>query len=183
MAASAAEVCISVSAVPPDFEIAMKRVLASGSARQHLAKGLRIEIVQKMQPRPIAQQAQAGHSVAAQLRQRLSAKARSASAEKHDVARVLAQAFCGLRHLIEVGGFLRQSQQRQLAVGMTRAQPVEGAGGICQGRIEALSGNSATDAVRKRKIDGLDKRHASLRKMATLPVQRRHHSKHIKMSD
>ena len=35
---SAAMVCISVSAVPPDFEIATKRVVASGSLASSVAE-------------------------------------------------------------------------------------------------------------------------------------------------
>ena len=38
---SAAVVCIRVSPVPPDFEIATKRVVASGSLREQRAEGRR----------------------------------------------------------------------------------------------------------------------------------------------
>ncbi len=152
--------------------------------RQHVAKGLRVEIVEEMQPRPVAQQAKAGHRIAAQLRQRLSTQARPAGAEEDNVARALAQAFGGFRHLVEIRDLFGQAQQRQLGVGVAAAQPVERARGVRQRRIEALLGNSAANAIRKRIFNGLDKRHSSLRKkMATLPVQRRHDSKHIKMSD
>ena len=54
-ASSAAMVCISVSPVPPDFEIATKRVVASGSRCEQRAVGVGIEIVHEMQARPVAQ--------------------------------------------------------------------------------------------------------------------------------
>ncbi len=50
-AASAAAVCISVSPVPPDFEIAMKRVVASGSFSSSIAVGRGIEVVHEVHAR------------------------------------------------------------------------------------------------------------------------------------
>ena len=52
---SAAMVCISVSAVPPDFEMATKRVVASGSRAEQRAERVGIEIVDEMQARRRAQ--------------------------------------------------------------------------------------------------------------------------------
>jgi hypothetical protein len=48
-AASTAAVCISVSAVPPDLEIATKRVDASGSCSSSGAERAGIEVVDEMQ--------------------------------------------------------------------------------------------------------------------------------------
>ena len=80
-------VCISVSAVPPDFEIATKRVVASGSLREQRAEGVGVEIVHEVQARTVAQRADARHAMAGKLRQRLAAEARSAGAENDDVGR------------------------------------------------------------------------------------------------
>ena len=44
-------VCISVSPVPPDFEIATKRLVASGSASSDPPEGQRIEVVEEVDAR------------------------------------------------------------------------------------------------------------------------------------
>ena len=72
---SAAMVCIKVSAVPPDFEIATKRVVACGSLASIVPKLSRIEIVDEMELRRRPQRADARHGIAGKLRQRLSAEA------------------------------------------------------------------------------------------------------------
>ncbi len=73
--------------MPPDFEIATKRAVASGSFASKRAEAFRIEIVHEMDARARAQGADARHRVAGKLRQRLAAEARAAGAEKHDVGR------------------------------------------------------------------------------------------------
>ncbi len=68
---------------------------ARGRERQaceQRAVGVGIEIVHEMQARPLAQQPDARHAVAGELRQRLAAEARPAGAEDHDVARAVGQA-------------------------------------------------------------------------------------------
>ena len=84
---SAAMVCIRVSPVPPDFEIATKRVVPCGSFSSNASKRDRIEIVHEMDARRLAQRRRRPGRVAGKLRQRLAAEARAAGAEKHDVGR------------------------------------------------------------------------------------------------
>ena len=82
--------------MPPDFEIAMKRVVASGSLASNVAVGRGIEIVHEMQARRRAERLDAAHADAGKLRQRLPAEARSAGAEHHDIGRARAQPRGGL---------------------------------------------------------------------------------------
>ena len=125
-AASAAMVCIRVSPVPPDFEIATKRVVASGSLSSSAAEGRGIEIVHEMQARARAQGADARHAVAGELRQRLAAEARSAGAENDDVGRARRAAARAASRSPSRSSCLAGSRSSgSVAVGVARAQPVE----------------------------------------------------------
>ena len=95
-------VCISVSPVPPDFEIATKRVVASGSFASSAPIGRGIEIVHEMHARRVAERADAAHADAGKLRQRLPAEARAAGAEHHHVGRAGAQPRGGAVDLVEI---------------------------------------------------------------------------------
>src|SRR3974390_1997192 len=82
--------------------------------------------------------------MAAELGQRLAAEARSAGAEKHDVARALSEPGCGRGDAGQIPALLRQKQQRQAAVGVPGAQPGErffGAG-------HSVGERAGADAVR-----------------------------------
>ena len=80
-------VCIRVSPVPPDFEIATKRVVASGSRASSSAKLCGSRLSMKCRRGGGAQRADARHREAGKLRQRLAAEARAAGAENDDVGR------------------------------------------------------------------------------------------------
>ena len=114
-------VCISVSPVPPDFEIATKRVVVSGSCASMPSNVAGSRLSRKWM-RGCRAGADAGHGVARELRQRLAAEARAAGAEEDHVGRAVAQQ----RRVAEDGGdvvaLLRQPQQRQRAVGVACAQ-------------------------------------------------------------
>ena len=91
-APSTAMVCISVSPVPPDFEIATKRVVGERQplpAASPKVSGSRLSRkcrrgASRSAPRP-------GTAWPAQLRQRLAAEARAAGAEEDEIGRAVAQ--------------------------------------------------------------------------------------------
>ena len=81
-AESTAIVCIRVSPVPPDFEIATNCVEASGSLCRMRSKVMRVEIVEEVDARALGEAPGARHRIVLQLRQRLPAEARAAGAEE-----------------------------------------------------------------------------------------------------
>ncbi len=113
-----------------------------------------------MQTRRSAQCADAGNRVAGQLRQRLPAQAGAAGAEQHDVAGAFRDPAGGVADAGEVVPAFRQAQQRQTAVGMTRAQGFERGAGAAERIVQRLVGNAVRpDVFFKRTVDGLDDGH------------------------
>ena len=95
-----------------------------------------------------------------ELGQRLAAEARSAGAEDDDIARAGAQPACSGADRGEILARGRQAQERQAAVGMARAQPVERLAAASE-RVIERSGRDAlgADALFARGLDGLDEGH------------------------
>ena len=114
----AAMVCIKVSAVPPDLEIATKRVVACGSLASSVSKAVRIEIVDEMQLRRRPQRADPRNGKPGKLRQSLAAEAGAAGAENDDIGCPVRQLACGIADRLQIGVRFRQAQQRQSAIGM-----------------------------------------------------------------
>jgi hypothetical protein len=79
-------------------------------ARQELRIGVAIEIVHEVQARAVAQQPDPRHRVAGKLRQRLSAEARPAGAEKHDVGCALREAPRGIGNCRDIIGAFGEPQ-------------------------------------------------------------------------
>ena len=153
-------VCISVSAVPPDFEMATKRVRLVRQLAEQRGEAVAIEIVHEMQARRRAQGADARHAVAGKLRQRLAAEAGAAGAEENHVAGVVGEPLSGIADRRQIVTGLRQPQQRQAAVGMARAQPIERALGAFERSVERLVGDAVrADVLLQCAVDGLMNRH------------------------
>ena len=132
---SAAMVCISVSAVPPDFEMATKRVVWCGSLASSVAKRVGIEIVHEMQARRRTQRADARHRVTGELRQRLAAEAGAAGAEDHDVGGVLGESLAGV------------ADRRQIVTGFR--QPAAAAGRRRRGAHATIRARPRRDRARR----------------------------------
>ena len=112
---------------------------------------------------PSRKRADAGHRIAGKLRQRLAAEARAAGAEEHDVGRAGAQPRRGSADGGEVVALGRQPQQRQAAVGVARAQPVERLGAARQRVVESGRRNAVrADALCARVLDRLANGHRRL---------------------
>jgi hypothetical protein len=139
--------------------------------QQRVAVG--IEIVHEVQARPVGQGPDARHRMAAELRQGLPAEARAAGAEKHHVGGALGEALAGGADPGEVVAFLRETQQRQLAVGVAAFQPVERAGRARERVVVCLCVEAVrTDALRAGAVDRLNERHGGRRKQLRRPCGR-----------
>ena len=104
--------------------------------------------------------ADARHRVTGKLRQRLAAEAGPAGAEDHDVGGVLGKPLAGLADRRQIVAGFRQPQQRQAAIGVARAQPLERALGAIERGAQRLVGDAVrADVAFKRAVDGLVYRH------------------------
>ena len=116
-APSAASACTSVSGVPPDLEMTMKRAVSrSNDAERRLQRdGIEVVVEARARPVPLRLVGHARDVPAAELGQRLAAEARAADAEEDDGVGALRQ--LGERGLGggDVRRLLGDAQQRQAA--------------------------------------------------------------------
>ena len=154
-AASAAVVCIRVSPVPPDFEIATKRVVASGNFVEQRGVAVGVEVVHEMQARAVAKGADAFDGVVGELGEGLPAEARSTGAEDDDVGRVAGEPRRGGADRVDIVVPRRQPQQGQRAVGMPRPDPVERAGAARQ-RLVQCGGSTPWGPTRSARAWSMD---------------------------
>jgi hypothetical protein len=114
-----------------------------------------------MQARPVAQRADALDRIVRKLRERLATEARSAGTEDHDVAGVGREARPGVADGMEIIMPFRQPQERQCAVGVARADPVERGRGARQrvvecGVVDAVGSDALLARVLDRLVDWHD---------------------------
>ena len=161
-------VCISVSPVPPDFEIATKRVVASGSRSSSVAKVSGIEIVHEVQARPVAQRADARRprgpaSCASVWPPRLEPPVPS----KHDVARAVAQSRGGSLDRGEIVGLVPAGAAAARPPSAWRARSQSSAAVACAASVSSSVARRdavAADAFFARVVDRLDDGHRMLRR-------------------
>ena len=147
--------------MPPDFEIATKREVASGSTLEEAAEGLRVEVVEEMHPRRLGEAPEARHGVVRELRQRLAAEARSAGAEEDDVRGAVPEPRRGGADRVEVPGLGRQAKERQAPARVVLGEALRGARDAGPRRVERrLRQPGLADVRREREIDRLLQRHA-----------------------
>ncbi len=127
-AASAASACTSVSGVPPDLEMTMKRAPPRSSNEPAPRPALAVEVVVEARARPLPLRLVGGARdvPAAELGQRLPAQARPAGAEEDDGARALGQPGEGGLGLGDVGGLLGDAQVRQAPGAVVLLQAADG---------------------------------------------------------
>ncbi len=114
-AESVAMACASVSAVPPDFDVTMKRLSARSSVFNTPVERFAVEIVieTRARPRLLAFGRDAGNFPAGDLRQRLAAEARSAGAEEHERLGAFAETRERRFGICDVGCLFGDAQKRQ----------------------------------------------------------------------
>ena len=148
--------------MPPDFDIATKRLVASGRRCSTPLEGGRVEIVEEVHARVLGEAPGARHGVVAQLRQGLPAEARAAGAEEDDVGRLAREPRRRGADGAEIVARARHVQERQPAARVVLAQARQRVLDEPQAGLDRHLGKAAgADGAGQRLIDRLLDSHES----------------------